>query len=136
MLAQPQLVLPLLARRYVSWKERNVIQECLELRISDLQEWAVPAAGLAGSEIVTLPQCGAGEWLLRRLHRECFADSPGYRPAGLLHILALRAAPYHDPHGIFIARVGKREIGFCIGRPRPAGRGLINGLGVHPEFRG
>ena len=135
MLAQPQVVLPLLARRYVAWRERNVVQECLELRITELAAWSEPVAEVPGVEFVTLPACGP-EWLLCRLHRECFADSPGYRPAGPLHILALRAAPYHDPHGIFVARLEGRCVGFCIGRPRPAGKGLINGLGVHPDFRG
>jgi ribosomal protein S18 acetylase RimI-like enzyme len=129
------LVLPLFARRYVAWTERNLAQQCVELRIDGLQEWAGQREGVAGVEMVPLPECGS-EWLLRDLFNECCHDSAGYRRAGYIHILAFRAAPYHDPHGILVARSEGRHVGFCFARSRPHGRGLINGLAVHPEFRG
>lgn len=134
MLAQPTLI-PLLVRRYIAWTERGVVQRCLELDITDLQSWEREAVIPAGIEIVPLTECGS-EFLIGRLHNECFADCPGYRPATPLHVIALRAAPHHDPASIFVARCSRRPVGFCIGRDRPGGRGLINGLGVSPGFRG
>ena len=74
--------------------------------------------------------------MIRGLYNEAFADAPGYRRATHLHIMALRSAPSHDPSSIFIARVNRRSVGFCIGRNRANGAGLINGLGVHPRYRG
>lgn len=134
-LTQPGVVIPLLARRYVAWTERNLVQQCIELRVPDLRSWTGPVTAPPGIEIVPLPECDS-ESLLCRLFNECSWDSPGYRPARLIHMLALRAAPHHDPAGILVARAGEQFVGLCIGRPRSGGRGLINGLAVHPEHRG
>jgi len=135
MYVQPALIIPSLVRRYIAWTERGVVQRCVELDIADLQNWTRTPEPVPGTEILPLPACGR-EWMISRLHNESFFDSPGYRPATPLHVIALRAAPYHDPRAIFVARAGRRCVGFCIGRNRPNGRGLVNGLGVQPAFRG
>jgi GNAT superfamily N-acetyltransferase len=135
MQAQPNLFIPLLVRRYVAWTERNVRQQCVELRIGELEKWQGETDVPEGIEILSLPQCGS-EWLLRRMFNQCFHDCPGFRRARYVDILALRSSPHHDPSNILVARAGKRHAGFCIGRLRAGGRGLVNGLGVHPDFRG
>jgi GNAT superfamily N-acetyltransferase len=135
MYVQPTLIIPLLVRRYIAWTERGVVQRCVTLDIADLQSWERTVEIPTGVEVLPLASC-ASDWLIRRLHNEAFADSPGYRPATPLHIIAFRSAPYHDPWSIFVAREGKRYLGFCVGRNRPGGRGLINGLGVIPAGRG
>jgi ribosomal protein S18 acetylase RimI-like enzyme len=134
MYAQPTLVIPVLVRKYVAWTERNIREECLQMQIRDLAAWDHAPEVPDGIEVLPLPKCGS-EWLLRRVHNECNWDSPGFRPAKVVHILALRSAPYHDPGGIILARAGKRYVGFSIGRCRSGGRGLVNGLAVHPDFR-
>jgi GNAT superfamily N-acetyltransferase len=133
--AQPSLLIPQLARQYVAWTERNVVQSCLELQISDLRRWDKLPSIPTGVEIRPLPDCGP-EWLLSRIHNECSFDAPGYRPASFLHILALRSAPHHDPRGIFVARVNGRAVGFAMARYKLGGRGLVNGLAVRPGYRG
>jgi len=134
MYAQPNLLLPQLVRRYVAWTERGVVRRCIELEIPDFTNWNRSACTPIGVEILPLPECGT-EWMLHRLYNASSADAPGFQPASYLHIVSLRAAPYHDPYGIFIARDGSRPVGFCIGRNRPHGRGLVNGLGVLPDYR-
>lgn len=134
MLAQPNLLVPRLVRSYVSWTERSVRSACVELEIAQLATWHRAASLPLGIEILPLAECGS-DWMLHRLYNACSADTPGFRPASYLHIVSLRSAPYHDPYGIFVAWDGMRPVGFCIGRNRPGGRGLVNGLGVVPEYR-
>jgi ribosomal protein S18 acetylase RimI-like enzyme len=135
MQAQPQLIIPTLARRYVAWTERGVIMELEEMLLTGLQEWDRPVELPDGVEVLPLSACGS-ELLLKRLYNECNADGPDFRRAGYLQVLALRAAPYHDAGGILVARADGRPVGFCIGRRRRPEQGLVNGLAVHPEYRG
>jgi GNAT superfamily N-acetyltransferase len=130
---QPTLVLPLLVRRYIAWKERELVQECRRLRL-DLGEWNRRPDPIPEIEIVPLSRCGS-EHLLLRIHNETAVGSAGYAPAYFLHGIALRAAPHHDRSTIFLARRGKQYVGYCIGRVPPGGQGRINGLAVHQDFR-
>src|ERR1051325_7325572 len=85
-----------LIRRYIAWTERRIIHQCIQLRRTDLEDLEACGELPEGMEVQPLSHCGS-EWLRRRVHNETAADGPGFRPASLLHIIALRSAPHHDP---------------------------------------
>lgn len=104
------------------------------MRLGSLEEWRSPRPLSEEFQILSLPDCG-DEWLLRRVLNKAGQDSPGFRPARWVDIVAFTGAPSHDPRGVFLARSRGRYVGCCIGRCRTNGLGYVYSLAVFPEFR-
>jgi ribosomal protein S18 acetylase RimI-like enzyme len=121
-------------RRYVAWTERNVKTESVTLELTELQSWAGGAPLPEGLEILPLPQVG-DERFLRFVYNEAARDSPGFRPARLVDMIAFAAAPHHDPRSVFIARLEGEYVGTCVARYRPDGAGMVYSLSVRAEYR-
>jgi ribosomal protein S18 acetylase RimI-like enzyme len=121
-------------RRYVAWTERNAKVELVTLRLPDLQAWPGPAPMPPKLEILRLPELG-DERLLREVYNHAARDSPGFKPARLIDMIAFAAAPNHDPHSVFIARLSDELVGTCVARQRSDGTGMIYSVSVRSEFR-
>lgn len=130
------LLVARLARRYVSWCERPLRRNLVELRLEHLQSWSEPCPWQhAELKICSLPECG-NEWLFRKVFNRVAQQTDDVRPARHVDILAFMAAPNHDARGMFLARWNDEYVGTCVGRVRSNHRGAIYSVTVHPEYRG
>jgi GNAT superfamily N-acetyltransferase len=121
-------------RRYVAWSERHVKTQSVTLQLSNLQAWK--AKGNLPEEVEIVPLANLGdELLLRRVYNDSAKDSPGFRPARLVDMIAFATAPHHDRHGVFIARCSGHYVGTCVARRRSGGVGMVYSLCVHSEYR-
>jgi mycothiol synthase len=121
-----------LCRALVRWQERRVERESAVLWRSLNHLPSVP--WIPGVEVVTMDRHHR-EQDLTDIYNEACAGTPGFHRAGPVQLEAFKASPYHDPKGVFLARIEGTAVGYCFARLTPGGLGKITGLAVLSGYR-